>query len=366
MCINMQEILKNRDSVKIFEKFNNFFIKQKEFLTVDELSKLIDIKNINELDKNQKIFNINTLIKATKQDISFLSNNKYVKDLEISKAGLCFIDSGHKKYLPKTIKPVVVDNPHYAYTVFLNKMYFVPLFLIDANISEKATISETAKIGKNVEIQVNVVIGENVVIGNNCKICANTVINHDCIIGDNTYIGANTTISYAEIGNNVIIQNGANIGQCGFGFSNNVGFNFKIPQLGIVKIGNFVEIGAGTCVDRGAFDDTLIGDNTKIDNLVQVAHGVKIGVGSFFAAQTGIAGSTLVGNYVQLGGQTGVVGHIKVGDLVQSAAQSGIMSDIPNNITVGGFPAVPIRDWHRMTIILNNLINNKKKKKENE
>ncbi len=360
----MQEILKNKKDINIFNKFNNFFIKQKDFITINELNALIKIKNIAELDKNKKIYGVNTLQKATEKEISFLINKKYITDLQNSKAGFCFIDENHKNYIPKNTIAIVVDNPHYSYCIFLNEMYFIPLFLINSGISEKANIDETAKIGKNVEIQPGVFIGENVVIGDNCKICANAVINHNCSIGDNSYIGANTTISYAEIGNNTIIQNGVNIGQCGFGFAHNAGFNYKIPQLGIVKIGNNVEIGASTCIDRGALENTVIEDNTKIDNLVQIAHGVKVGKGCFFASQAGISGSTKIGNFVQLGGQTGIVGHLTIGDMVQAAGQSGIASNIEKGMIVGGSPAIPIKDWHRSSIIIKKLINNKKGKIE--
>lgn len=359
----MQEILKNKKDVNVFNKFNRFFIKQKDSILISDFNKLIKIKNIAEIDKTKRIYGVNTLQKASKDDVSFLTNKKYIKDLQDSKAGFCFIDENHKDYVPKNTIAIVVDNPHFAFCTFLNEMYFVPLFLVNPGIAENSNIDETVKIGKNVEIQAGVFIGENVIIGDNCKICANAVINHDCKIGNNSYIGANATISYAEIGDNTIIQNGANIGQCGFGFAHNAGFNYKIPQLGIVKIGNNVEVGAGTCIDRGALEDTIIADNTKIDNLVQIAHGVKVGVGCFFASQVGIAGSSKIGNFVQFGGQAGAAGHLTIGDVVQVAGQSGIANDIEKGSIVGGSPAVPLRDWHKSTIIMKKLINNRKENK---
>ena len=355
----MKSILK--DSINKFSTFNKFFIKQVEYITIEDLSKIIIIKNINNLDKSLKIYNVATLNKATGQDISFLSNTKYVDSLKDSNAGFCFIQEKYVNYLNKNTTPIIVDDPHFSYCILLNTMYFVPMYLVENKISNKANIDTSAKIGKNVEIQAGVFIDKNVVIGDNCKICANAVINHDCIIGDNTYIGANATISYAKIGHDTVIHNGACIGQCGFGFAYNNGFNYKIPQLGIVKIGNFVEIGANTCIDRGAFDDTIIGDNTKLDNLIQIAHGVKVGQGCFFASQVGVSGSTEVGNFTQLGGQVGVAGHIKIGDVVQVAAQSGIMKDTESNSIIAGSPAMPIRDWHKSSIIIKKLIKGDKK-----
>ena len=357
----MQTVLKNKNNIKEFGKFNDFFIKQREYITIEELSKIIVIKNINELQQDLKIYNVKTLKQATKQDASFLSNTKYIKDLENTNCGFCFVNEKHKEFLSKNTIALIVDNPHYAYTMLLDALYFVPLFEVNEEISPKATIHPTAKIGKGTEIQAGAFIDKNVVIGEGCKICANAVINHNCIIGNNTYIGANATISYSKIGNNTIIHNGANIGQCGFGFAHEKGFNYKIPQLGIVEIGDFVEIGAGTCIDRGAFDNTKIGNNTKIDNLNQIAHGVEVGMGCFFASQVGISGSTKIGNFVQLGGQTGSAGHLTIGDMAQTAGKTGILKDIEPKSVMGGYPAMPIKDWHRTTIALKKIIKNNNK-----
>ncbi|MBR2140769.1 MAG: UDP-3-O-(3-hydroxymyristoyl)glucosamine N-acyltransferase [Rickettsiales bacterium] len=352
----MKQVLQTANSIHSVGTFNDFFTKQKEYITIAELSKNITISNIDELDQNSKIFTVSTLKKADDKSVSFLSNAKYVKDLKETKAGFCLIDRNHKDIVPKNTTPIVVDNPHFAYTVILNILYFVPIFEVNAGISDRANVDSSAKIGKNTEIQAGAFIDKNVVIGNNCKICANVVINHGCIIGDNTYIGANATISYSKIGHDTIIHNGANIGQCGFGFVHEKGFNYKIPQLGIVEIGDFVEIGAGTCVDRGAFDNTKIGNNTKIDNLNQIAHGVEVGNGCFFASHVGISGSTKIGNFVQLGGQTGIAGHIRIGDGVQAAGKTGILSDVEAMSVIGGVPSMPIKDWHRTTINLKKML----------
>lgn len=356
----MRETLRNIADITKYSDFNGFFIKQREFITVEEFDKIVKVKNIDELDKTRKIYNLNTILEATGKDVSFLINEKYMKDLQKSKAGFCFVNQKLKDFLPKSITPLVVDNPHFAYCAFLQNMYFIPLFLVSPGISPKANVDETARIGKNVEIQAGAFVDKNVVIGDNCKICANSVINHGCIIGNNTYIGANATISYSHIGNNVIIQNGANIGQCGYGFAHDSGFNYKIPQLGTVKICDYVEVGAGTCIDRGVLEETIIGQNTKLDNLIQIAHNVEVGMGCFMASQVGIAGSTKIGNFVQFGGQTGIVGHVKIGDLVQSAGQTGILGDIEKGAIVGGSPALPLKDWLKSTAILQKLINKKK------
>lgn len=355
----MQKILQNISKTEKLSEFNNFFYKKEDFITIGDLCKNLQIINENNLDKNLKIYDVKTIEEAGKNNLTFLSNIKYLEKIKETKASFCIIDEKHVDLLPNNVIPIVVKNPHYAYTIILDMLYIIPSFIINSRISEKANIAKTAKIGSGVEIQAGVYIDEDVIIGNNCKICANTVLNRKCIIGDNTYIGANSTISYSKIGSNVIIQNNVSIGQCGFGFANENGFNYKIPQIGVVEIGDFVEIGSCTTIDRGAQNNTAIGKYTKIDNLVQIAHGVKIGIGCFIASQVGIAGSTTIGNYVQLGGKAGIAGHIRIDDMVQVAANSGVMKDIKKGEIVGGSPSLPIKEWHRTTILLKKLLNTK-------
>jgi UDP-3-O-[3-hydroxymyristoyl] glucosamine N-acyltransferase len=333
----------------------SFFKRKKEFLTLKEILDLTNSK-ISRNEKDGIIKEVKTLKDASKNEVSFFINLKYMDDFKNSKAEFCFAKEEYVSKAPASMTILINNNPHYAYTQVLNELYSVPIFEVNVGISEKAIIHKSAKIGKNVEIQAGVCIAENVKIGDNCKICANTVINHNCELGDNCFVGADTTISYAIIGHNTIIQNGARVGQCGFGFAHNKGFNHKIPQLGIVKIGDFVEIGANTCIDRGASTDTVIGNNSKLDNLIQIAHGVQIGQGCFIAACVGIAGSTKIGNYVQIGGNAGITGHIEIGDGVQIGGQSGVTKNIPPMQKYTGFPAVPLMEWHRKQIKLNKLI----------
>jgi UDP-3-O-[3-hydroxymyristoyl] glucosamine N-acyltransferase len=292
-----------------------------------------------------------------------MTNSKYINDLKETKAAAVFITKDLADRVPRGTIALVHENPHFAYTICLEAMYILPTFQIKRGISRKAHIAWSAKIGKNCEIQDGVYIDKGVVIGDNCKICANAVIYHNCKIGDSSYIGANTTISYANIGKNTVIQNGAQIGQCGFGFVHHKMFNFKVPQIGRVIIGDHVEIGACTCIDRGAIEDTIIGPNTKIDNLVQIAHGVKVGAGTFIASGAGIAGSTEIGNFVQLGGKVAIAGHLKIADAVQIAAASGVAKNITEpKSNWGGAPAMPIRKWHRLNVILENMVDKKESK----
>lgn len=355
----MQKILFLKNELANLKVYNKFFLRKKEFFTYQEILELANINIedlITQIDKDKKFYSIRTLMDASENDISFFTNAKYKEELKNTKAGLCILEEEYKKYLPLQTIPVCVKNPHYFYTILLDLMFQVPSFIIEPGISQRANIDASAKIGENCEIQAGTFIGKNVVIGSNCKICANAVINDNCVIDNNVYLGNNTVISYAEIGQNTIIHNNTSIGQCGFGFAFEKGVIYKIPQLGIVRIGNFVEIGAGVCIDRGAATDTVIGDFTKLDNLIQIAHGVKVGKGCFLAGCCAVAGSAEVGNYVQIGGHASVLGHIKIADGTKIAGNSGVAKDTTPMMSIGGYPAINLRDWHRLNIKLHNLL----------
>ena len=341
-------------------------------MKLKEVYLILDISELSEEEKleykgcnfKKKLYDVKTLKEATIDDITFFINTKYKSDFLNTKAGVCILNKKLKDSIKidnKDLVLIYVKNPHYIYTKILDALFLVPQFIINPKISKKAIIAKTAEIGQNVEIQDGVCIGENVKIGDNCKICYNAVINDNCIIDKNTFIGCSACISYAEIGQYCVIQNNASIGQCGFGFSNNNYFNYKIPQIGLVKIGNFVEIGACTCIDRGAVTDTVIGDCTKIDNLVQIAHGVRIGKGCFFAACTGVAGSTEFGDFVQVGGHSGINGHIKIGTGSMIAGHSGVVQDISPMEKVGGYPAMKLMEWERLNYRLIKFFNNRNK-----
>lgn len=364
----MQKVLFFEEELENKIIYNNFFLKKRDYLTLEEILNisefsdeyLSDLKNEYKNSLKDKFYDVKSLKDAEEGHISFFINTKYKEDLENTKAGICILKERYKDSLPKNTIGIFVKNPHYVYAKLLNELFMIPQFILNPSISEKANIDNTTIIGKNVEIQAGVFIGKNVKIGEGCKICANAIINDDCIIDKNTFIGAGACISYSEIGQYCVIQNNANIGQCGFGFANNAGFNYKIPQLGIVKIGNFVEIGAGTCIDRGAVNNTIIGDNTKIDNLVHIAHGVKIGKSCFFAATVAVAGSTEFGDFVQIGGHAAINGHINIGTGSQIAGNSGVVKNVEPMKKVGGCPAINIRDWERINFKLIKLLTNEK------
>lgn len=296
---------------------------------------------------------------AEKNDISFLDNTKYLSSLKNSKAGACFIREKFANRAPCEMILLITEEPYYAYAIIAQKFYPQEKFV--AEISPRANISSSASIGKNVRIEVGATIGDNVKIADNCIVGANTILDKSVEIGENTKIGGLCSISHTLIGKNVIIHRGVHIGQDGFGFAAGKKGITKVPQLGRVIIEDNVEIGSGTCIDRGAGHDTKIGFSSKIDNLVQIGHNVQIGSFTMIAAQTGIAGSTKIGNAVLIGGQVGFSGHNVIGNSVKIAAQSGVMTDIPDGATYGGSPAVPIMEWHRQNATIAKISRKKSK-----
>lgn len=304
------------------------------------------------LEHHVIIENIAPIESAGPSDLAFLSNEKYAKLLSSSSAGAIIVKKGLEV---EGRNLILSDNPYYAYAKAIELFY--------APYPSKITsaIDQSAKIGKNAIIGHNVVIEEEVEIGDNAIIASGVYIGRGVKIGSNVRIDHSATISYSIIGDNVVILPGARIGQDGFGFATDKGKHYKIFHLGRVIIGNDVEIGANTTIDRGSLQDTIISDGVRIDNLVQIGHNVHIGRGSIIVAQAGVAGSSKIGSYCALGGQVGVSGHITIADRVQVAGQAGVIQDVKEaGVILGGTPAVPLKDWHKQSITLKNLVKNKR------
>lgn len=330
----------------------NFFSSIANF-TIEEIASLFDAKILNCNDSKKTILSLAALDEAGSNELAFLSNAKYADSLGNCKAAVCFIADKFVKKAPESLPLLVVQNPYYSWALLASKMYQSNN---RNNFSAKDNISSAAKIGENCVFEPNIVICDGVQIGNNCFIGANSYIGNNVKLGNNCTIGQNVTITHSLIGDNAHIMTGARIGQDGFGFAFEQGKHFKVPQLGRVIIGNNVDIGSNSCIDRGSINDTIIGDGTIIDNLVQIAHNVKIGKHCVIVSQVGISGSTKLADYVVLGGQVGVAGHLEIGTAAQVAAQSGIAKNIDAKQVVGGSPAMPIRKWHRQNSLLRKLV----------
>jgi UDP-3-O-[3-hydroxymyristoyl] glucosamine N-acyltransferase len=230
-------------------------------------------------------------------------------------------------------------------------------------ISAYCHVAPTAIFEANVTIEPGVIIGENVDIGSGSLIGANAVIGSGCKIGRNCIVGPASSLMHALIGNNVIIHPGARIGQDGFGYVQGDSGLEKMPHVGRVIIQDNVEIGANSAIDRGALDDTIIGEGTKIDNLVQIAHNVRIGRNCVITGHCGLSGSVTLGDRVMLGGRTGIADHVTIGDGAQVAAASGVMNNIPPGERWGGMPAQPLKDLFREVAIIRNMVREKREKR---
>jgi UDP-3-O-[3-hydroxymyristoyl] glucosamine N-acyltransferase len=227
-------------------------------------------------------------------------------------------------------------------------------------ISPRASIASSAKLGTNIAIGPFVTIGENVAVGHNVTIFQGVSIEAGSNIGDDCIIYPNVVIyDGMRIGRRCIIHAGVVIGSDGYGFAMHEGKHHKIPQIGIVRIEDDVEIGAGTTIDRAALGETVIGEGTKIDNLVQIGHNVKIGKHCLLVSQVGIAGSTELGDHVFVAGQSGFSGHLKIGHRVQVAAKSAVLEDVPDDTKVMGSPAVPFKEFARRQAVVKRLARKK-------
>ena len=313
-------------------------------------------------DPAKLLTDVASLDSAGPEQISFLDNKKYVDAFTRSKAGACLIHPALAAKAPAGMALLLAPDPYRSYAQLARLFY--PLAAPEPWISPAAVVDPEARLGDGVRIEPGAVIGAGAVLGARCHIGPNAVIGQGVSLGDDCIIGACASLSHCIIGARVNIYPGARIGQDGFGFAMGPQGHLKVPQLGRVLVGDDVEIGANTTIDRGAGPDTTIGAGSKIDNLVQIGHNVQLGRGCVMVAQSGISGSTHVGDFVAVGGQAGLTGHLQIGPGARVAAQSGVMRDVAAGETVGGSPAVPMTQWLRQSAIVGQLAQKKGSMKE--
>ena len=302
---------------------------------------------------NLEIAGVASLQEARAGDLTFFGNPRYLSQLRSSVATAAIVPMEYQEQ----IAPVLlrVTNPSAAFAAVVAA--FAPLEILpELGVHPSAVVSADAHLGQGVSIGALVVIEAGAVIGDSTVIESGSVIGRDARLGNHCRLYPNVTVRERSIlGDRVILQPGVVIGSCGFGYELKEGRHQKIPQTGIVEIGNDVEIGANTTIDRARFGRTVIGEGTKIDNLVQIAHNVQIASHSIICSQVGIAGSTRVGSYVTLAGQVGLAGHIEIGDKAVIGAQSGLSKNVPSGSMVIGAPAKPIKDWKQSNFYISQL-----------
>lgn len=296
---------------------------------------------------------------APSKGLSFVDNPRYLRFLADTEAVAVFCSEKYAWRVPANVDVLVHEQPYKAYAKALSLLYLNtdrPLPATgETSVSTRAIIADDASIEAGAIVEPGAIVGPGAEIGSGTRVLANAVIGPQVRIGRNCAIGIGASVQHALIGDNVIIHPGVRIGQDGFGFAMGPGGHIKVPQIGRVIIQDHVEIGANSTVDRGANRDTVIGEGTKIDNLVQIGHNVVIGRHCVIVGMAGIAGSATLGDYVVVAGQAGIVGHVTIGDGAQIGGGSGINTDVAPGARMMGYPAMPIRDWARTNMRLKRL-----------
>lgn len=298
------------------------------------------------------IVGIATLSEATEGDLSFLGNSKYTQDVGRSRASIILLPKDFEGSPQSQQLFVRVDNPSLSLGRFcrLLESRFWPRPPVGihptAVIDRDAHVDESASVGPYCLISAGARVGANSVLTSHVSLGAQAVVGENCRIMNHVTIG-----DFCELGKEVFLNPGVVIGADGFGYETVGGVHEKVPQIGRVVIEDYVDVGANTTIDRARFSETRVGEGTKIDNLVQIAHNVQIGKGCLIVAQVGISGSTTIEDYVVIGGQSGIVGHVTIGAGTQVGAQSGISKSLPPKSAVQGSPAVDIKLFQRATAL---------------
>ncbi len=335
------------------------FYKRSGPFRLDHLAARAGLRLSPTADPGRLVIDIAALAAATSDELSYCADRRHTSELALTAAGACIVRDDFAAQAPSATVVLFADNPAIAFARVAS-LFYSPASL-RANLDASVDIDPSAKLGAGVAVGRGAIISAGAEIGRDTVIGPNSVIGAGVAIGAACWIGPLVSITHALIGDRVIIHAGARLGTDGFGYAPSPEGPVKLPQLGRVIIQDDVEIGANSAIDRGALSDTVVGQGTKIDNLVQIGHNVKIGRGCVIAALAGLSGSTVLGDFVVMGGQVGVLDHVKIGSGARIAAQSGVMRDIPPGAAHGGTPAKPMREFMREVATLERLATEKRR-----
>jgi UDP-3-O-[3-hydroxymyristoyl] glucosamine N-acyltransferase len=335
------------------------FFKSSKSLTVAEIAAIAGAQPADGAPLDRVITNIGPLDSARPGDLTFLDNPKYLNDLAGTRAGACLLAPRFVTTAPPWLAVLTVREPYRAFVTIARTLFpdslRPSLIFATAGIAPGAHVHPSARLESGVSLDPGAVVGPGAEIGSGTVIAAHVVVGPGVRIGRNCSIGAQSSILHTLIGDRVIIHPGCRLGQDGFGYALGRNAHVKVPQIGRVIIQDDVEIGAGSTIDRGANRDTVIGEGTKIDNLVQIGHNVAIGRHCVLVAQVGISGSATLEDFVVLGARVGVNNHVTIGEGAQIAACAIIAHDVPAGARYGGFPAKPVKQWMREVFLLERL-----------
>jgi UDP-3-O-[3-hydroxymyristoyl] glucosamine N-acyltransferase len=287
---------------------------------------------------------------AGPDDLTFLDNRRYRPQLPATRAGAVIVGPRDAPAVPDGTVALITPHPYKAYARAAALLYPAPRPAPGAHPT--AVVDAAAAVDPSATIEAHAVVGPGAEIGPGAWVEAGAVIGPGVVLGRGVRVGLGASVSHALVGDHVRLYPGARVGQDGFGFAIDPAGHVPVPQLGRVLIGAGAQIGANTCIDRGAGPDTVIGPGAWIDNLVQIAHNVRVGAGAVIAAQCGISGSSTIGDGAALGGQVGLAGHLTIGAGARVAAQSGVMRDVPPGAEVMGTPALPMKRFMRQVAVL--------------
>ena len=334
-----------------------FFEKAGPFSLV-EIADCIQARIVKGSDDSQMIAGVRPLNTASASELAFFDHRRYTDQLKQTSAGACILAAKDIALAPASVAVLEVAQPYEAFAKVMRLFYSDAMrskAAMETQATTQSLVHPTARISEDAEIEIGAIVGREAIIGKGTVISAGAVIGYRTVIGANCYVGAGARLTHAIIGNDVIIHAGVCVGQDGFGFAMHNRGHLKIPQIGSVVIADNVEIGANSTIDRGTLGDTRIGEGTKIDNLVQIGHNAVIGRHCMIVAQSGIAGSAELGDFVVMGAKSGVLGHVKVGNGTQIAGMAHVKDDVTSGACMGGTPARPFREWAREVAALREL-----------
>ena len=301
-------------------------------------------------DGGRVLADLRPLGEAGAEHLTFVDNRKYLEQLAGTKAGACIVAPAFAARLPEGVVALLMKAPYRGFALALQAFYPTSMKSPTANYDSReqpGPVHPTARIEDGVIIEPGAVVGREAWIGKGTTVAAGALVGYRVTVGRDCYIGPGASLTNTLLGDRVILHAGVRLGQDGFGFAMGAGGHLKVPQIGRVIVQDDVEIGANSCVDRGALKDTIIGEGTKIDNLVQIGHNVVVGRRCVIVAQSAVAGSSVLEDFVVMGGQSGVAGHLTIGAGAQIAGVSHVKDAVPPRARMVGTPAQPIREWTR-------------------